>query len=60
MTTLSHERAGVAKFHLGLSARFADLMDEARRSGVPVTPVVRDRMARVYSRIACMRWIHGP
>ncbi len=56
MTTLSHERAGVAKFHLSLSARFADLMDETRRSGVRVTPVDRDRLARVYSRIACLRW----
>ena len=56
MTTLSHERAGVAKFHLSLSARFADLMDETRRSGVQVTPVDRDRLARLYSKIACLRW----
>jgi len=56
MTTLSHERAGVAKFHLSLSARFADLMEETRRSGVQVTPVDRDRLARLYSRIACLRW----
>jgi alkylation response protein AidB-like acyl-CoA dehydrogenase len=56
MTTLSHERAGVAKLHLSLSARFADLMDETHRSGVQVTPVDRDRLARIYSRIACLRW----
>ena len=29
MTTLSYERAGVAEFHLSLSARFADLVEEA-------------------------------
>jgi alkylation response protein AidB-like acyl-CoA dehydrogenase len=56
MTTLSHERAGVAKLHLGLSARFADLVDETRRSGIEVPPVDRDHLARVYSRIACLRW----
>lgn len=56
MTTLSHERAGVAKFHLALSARFADLVDETRRHGVEVTPVDRDRLAQLYSRIACLRW----
>ena len=56
MTTLSYERAGVAKFHLSLSARFADLVEETRRSGVAVTPVDRDRLARLYSSIACLRW----
>ncbi len=56
MTTLSYERAGVAKLHLGLSARFADLVEETRRSGVEVTPVYRDRLAQLYSRIACLRW----
>ena len=56
MTTLSYERAGVAKFHLSLSARFADLLDETRRSGIEVTPVYRDRLAQLYSRIACLRW----
>jgi alkylation response protein AidB-like acyl-CoA dehydrogenase len=56
MTTLSHERAGVAKFHLALSARFDEIMEEARRAGVPIGPVDRDRLARLYSRIACLRW----
>ena len=56
MTTLSYERAGVAKLHLGLSARFADLMEETRRTGVEVSPVYRDRLAQLYSRIACLRW----
>jgi alkylation response protein AidB-like acyl-CoA dehydrogenase len=56
MTTLSHERAGVAKFHLTLSARFDEIMDEARRKGVRIGPVERDRLVRLYSRIACLRW----
>jgi alkylation response protein AidB-like acyl-CoA dehydrogenase len=56
MTTLSYERAGVAKFHLSLSARFADLMEETRRSGIVVTPVHRDQLMQLYSRIACLRW----
>jgi len=56
MTTLSHERAGVAKFHLSLSARFDDLVEEAHRSGVEVNPLARDRLAQLYCRIACLRW----
>jgi alkylation response protein AidB-like acyl-CoA dehydrogenase len=56
MTTLSYERAGVAKLHLGLSARFEELVEETRRSGVTVSPVARDRLAQLYSRIACLRW----
>jgi alkylation response protein AidB-like acyl-CoA dehydrogenase len=57
MTTLSHERAGVARLHLGLTKRFNELIDDARRAGVEVTPVARDRLARVYSVISCMRWM---
>lgn len=56
MTTLSYERAGVAKFHLSLSARFTDLVEEARRSGVTISAVDRDHLAKLYSRIACLRW----
>jgi alkylation response protein AidB-like acyl-CoA dehydrogenase len=56
MTTLSYERAGVAKFHLALSARFDDLVEETKRSGAVLSPVARDRLARIYSRIACLRW----
>jgi alkylation response protein AidB-like acyl-CoA dehydrogenase len=56
MTTLSYERAGVAKFHLSLSARFAALVEETRRTGIEVTPVQRDRLAHLYGRIACLRW----
>ena len=39
MTTLSYERAGVAKLHLGLRARFDELMDETKRSGLTVSAV---------------------
>jgi hypothetical protein len=54
MTTLSHERAGVAKLHLGLGRRLAALRGELGPVG---DPVVRDRIAAVHSRIACMRWM---
>jgi alkylation response protein AidB-like acyl-CoA dehydrogenase len=54
MTTLSHERAGVARLHLGLSRKLRDLL----ATGVSVTdPVARDRVALIYSQIACMRWM---
>ncbi|MGO9457531.1 MAG: acyl-CoA dehydrogenase family protein [Acidimicrobiales bacterium] len=56
MATLSHERAGVARLHLSLSRRFDDLLAEARGRPSLADPVVRDRLAAVYSRIACMRW----
>src|SRR5581483_758727 len=56
MTTLGHERAGVAKFHLSLASRFADLLQDARRSGVVPSPTVRDRLARLFASISCMRW----
>ncbi|MHB1518755.1 MAG: acyl-CoA dehydrogenase family protein [Acidimicrobiales bacterium] len=57
MTTLSFERAGVARLHLGLAARFDELVDQAKTAGVACSPVVRDRLARVYSAISCMRWM---
>ena len=57
MTTLSHERAGVARLHLSLTARFGELVDEARRVGVSPTPVQRDRLAQVFAAISCMRWM---
>ncbi len=56
MTTLGHERAGVAKFHLSLSTRFSELLQDARRSGVVPSPPVRDRLARLFASISCMRW----
>jgi alkylation response protein AidB-like acyl-CoA dehydrogenase len=56
MTTLSHERAGVARLHLELSARFASLLDAARLRGRNGDVMLRDRFARLYSDIACLRY----
>jgi alkylation response protein AidB-like acyl-CoA dehydrogenase len=56
MATLSYERAGVAKLHLSLTARFEELLEETRRVGVSVSPVYRDRLMQLYCRIACLRW----
>ena len=56
MATLSHERAGVAKLHLGLSRRFDQMLRDARHSPRLQDPVCRDRIAALYSEIACMRW----
>ncbi len=56
MTTLSYERAGVAKFHLALSERFTELLEATRKAGATVTPYYRDQLARLYSSIACLRW----
>ncbi len=53
MTTLGHERAGVARLHLGLSRK----LERLRRVADTRDPVHRDRLAAVYSRIACMRWM---
>ncbi len=57
MTTLSFERAGVAKLHLGLSRKLARLLNEPAASESLADPVIRDRVARIYSDIACMRWM---
>jgi alkylation response protein AidB-like acyl-CoA dehydrogenase len=56
MATLSHERAGVAKLHLGLSRRFDQMLHDARHSPALKDPVCRDRIAALYCEIACMRW----
>jgi hypothetical protein len=56
MATLSHERAGVAKLHLGLSRRFDQMLRDARHSSALKDPICRDRIASLYSEIACMRW----
>lgn len=57
MTTLSHERAGVAKLHLGLARKFSDLVREPGAAGALADPVRRDRLASLYSEISCMRWM---
>lgn len=56
LTTLSHERAGVAKLHLSLSNRFDELLAEIRRRGIVPTPTARDRLTRLFASISCMRW----
>jgi hypothetical protein len=56
MSTLSYERAGVAKLHLGLSRRFDQMLADSRHSPALKDPVCRDRIAALYSLIACMRW----
>jgi alkylation response protein AidB-like acyl-CoA dehydrogenase len=54
MTTLSHERGGVASLHLGLRSKIAALIDEAQRTPVgggrtaAQDPVLRQALARVY------------
>ncbi|HEY6624817.1 MAG TPA: acyl-CoA dehydrogenase family protein [Acidimicrobiales bacterium] len=56
MTTLSHERAGVARLHLSLSERLDKLMADAKGRPALADPVIRDRLMALYTRIACMRW----
>jgi alkylation response protein AidB-like acyl-CoA dehydrogenase len=54
MTTLAHERGGVASLHLGLRKKIADLLEESK--SVPIgggrtaaqDPVLRQRLARLY------------
>jgi alkylation response protein AidB-like acyl-CoA dehydrogenase len=56
MTTLSHERAGVARLHLSLSNRLDKLLADAKGRAALSDPVIRDRLMALYARIACMRW----
>jgi len=48
MTTLTHERGGVAALHLGLRSRIAGLLDLARATGVTTDGALRQRLARLY------------
>ena len=48
MTTLSHERAGVARLHLSPGVEFDELLADAKAGG-RADPVVRDRLARLYA-----------
>jgi alkylation response protein AidB-like acyl-CoA dehydrogenase len=56
MTTLSHERAGVARLHLGLGRQFDELLEAARQRGAVTDRGHRDRLAALYTSIACMRY----
>ena len=57
MTTLSHERAGVARLHLSLARRLDDLLADPRADAGRRDPVLRDRLARVWAAIRCMRYL---
>jgi alkylation response protein AidB-like acyl-CoA dehydrogenase len=48
MTTLTHERAGVAALHLSLRKKIARLLAVARERGADRDPVLRRRLARLY------------
>ena len=48
MSTLTHERAGVATLHLTVRKKVARLLDAARERGVSQDPVIRQKLARVY------------
>jgi alkylation response protein AidB-like acyl-CoA dehydrogenase len=56
MTTLSHERAGVARLHLSISGRLERLLSDAKGRSALADPLLRDRLMSVYARVACMRW----
>jgi len=55
MTTLSFERAGVARLHLSLARRLDDLLADPRARAGRNDPVLRDRLARIYGSIRVMR-----
>ena len=57
MTTLSHERAGVARLHLSLANKLHDLLADPRAGEGLRDPRLRDRLARTYAEIACMRFL---
>jgi alkylation response protein AidB-like acyl-CoA dehydrogenase len=57
MTTLSYERAGVARLHLSLARRLSDLLADPRTQAGRQDPVLRERLARIYSAIRCMRYL---
>jgi alkylation response protein AidB-like acyl-CoA dehydrogenase len=55
MTTLSFERAGVARLHLSLARRLDDLLADPRAQAGRTDPVLRDQLARIYASIRVMR-----
>ncbi|MDQ6696981.1 MAG: acyl-CoA dehydrogenase family protein [Actinomycetota bacterium] len=57
MTTLSYERAGVARLHLTLSKRLGELLADPTAQSALADPRLRNRVAAVHSDIACMRWM---
>jgi alkylation response protein AidB-like acyl-CoA dehydrogenase len=57
ITTLSHERAGVARLHLSLARRLNDLLADPRARPGLRDPLLRQRLAGVYAAIRCMRYL---
>ena len=57
MTTLSFERAGVARLHLSLSNRLDELLADPRAKAGLEDPVLRQRLAGIYADIRCMRFL---
>ena len=57
ITTLSHERAGVARLHLSLARRLDDLLADPRARAGLRDPLLRQRLARVFASIRCMRYL---
>jgi alkylation response protein AidB-like acyl-CoA dehydrogenase len=57
MTTLSFERAGVARLHLSLANRFDELLADPRARAGLEDPVLRQRLAGIYADIRCMRFL---
>src|SRR5947209_678389 len=60
MTTLTHERGGVASLHLGVRKKIAELIEVARRTerrGHPAAedPVLRQALARLYLEGECLK-----
>ena len=57
MTTLSFERAGVARLHLSLAKRLDELLADPRAQPRLRDPVLRQRLAAVFTGIRCMRYL---
>jgi alkylation response protein AidB-like acyl-CoA dehydrogenase len=57
MTTLTFERAGVARLHLMLTNKLADLLADPIAQARLGDRSVRQRIAQVHTDIACMRWL---
>jgi alkylation response protein AidB-like acyl-CoA dehydrogenase len=57
MATLSFERGGVASLHLQLRARIRRLVETARENGTGADPLVRQRLADLYTRGETLRFL---
>jgi alkylation response protein AidB-like acyl-CoA dehydrogenase len=57
MTTLSFERAGVARLHLSLANRLDELLADPRAKAGLEDPGLRQRLAGIYADIRCMRFL---